>query len=87
MAEAAFAAGHEQARSLADVLLRRTRLGLLDARALCGAGLGRRPAARRARMAGELGWDDARVRAASWRDWARGGRGARALVPGCAEVA
>src|SRR3954470_16801322 len=29
-AEAAFAAGHEQARSLADVLLRRTRLGILD---------------------------------------------------------
>ena len=31
VAEAAFAARHEQARSLADVLLRRTRLGLLDA--------------------------------------------------------
>ena len=58
VAEAAFAARREQARSLADVLLRRTRLGLLDARRLtdarvaraggggagdgAGAGLGRR---------------------------------------------
>ena len=43
-AEAAFAAGHEQARSLADVLLRRTRLGLLDARAPGDARLRGRPA-------------------------------------------
>ena len=58
VAEAAFAARREQARSLADVMLRRTRLGLLDARRLtdgrlarpggdgashgAGAGLGRR---------------------------------------------
>ena len=34
-AEAAFGAGHEQAHTVADVLLRRTRLGLLDARRLC----------------------------------------------------
>ena len=34
-AEAAFAADHEQAHTVADVLLRRTRLGLLDARRLC----------------------------------------------------
>jgi glycerol-3-phosphate dehydrogenase len=59
-AEPAFAAGHEQARSLADALLRRTRLGLLDARRLTapdseGAGLAARA------MAGELGWDGARV--------------------------
>ena len=33
-AEAAYAAGHEQAGSVGDVLLRRTRLGLLDARRL-----------------------------------------------------
>ena len=46
VAEAAFAVGHEQARSLADVLLRRTRLGLLDARSLLGAGLRGRPARR-----------------------------------------
>jgi glycerol-3-phosphate dehydrogenase len=59
-AEAAFAAGHEQALSLADVLLRRTRLGLLDARRLAAPGAeGARLAARA--MAGELGWDEARV--------------------------
>jgi glycerol-3-phosphate dehydrogenase len=57
LAELAFAARREQARSLADVLLRRTRLGLLDARALEGETLDR--AARV--LAGELGWDDARV--------------------------
>ena len=57
LAELAFAARREQARSLADVLLRRTRLGLLDARALEGEALER--AARV--LAGELAWDDARV--------------------------
>ena len=41
LAELAFAARREQARSLADVLLRRTRLGLLDARALEGEALER----------------------------------------------
>jgi glycerol-3-phosphate dehydrogenase len=59
LAELAFAARREQARSLADVLLRRTRLGLLDARALEGEALER--AARV--LAGELGWDGARVAA------------------------
>jgi glycerol-3-phosphate dehydrogenase len=59
-AEAAFAAGHEQARSLADALLRRTRVGLLDARRLAEPGSeGARLAARA--MGGELGWDDGRV--------------------------
>ena len=38
VAEAAFAARREQVLSLADVLLRRTRLGLLDARALSAPG-------------------------------------------------
>jgi glycerol-3-phosphate dehydrogenase len=57
LAELAFATRREQARSLADVLLRRTRLGLLDARALEGEALER--AARV--LAGELSWDDARV--------------------------
>jgi glycerol-3-phosphate dehydrogenase len=59
VAEAAFAAGHEQAGSVADVLLRRTRLGLLDARNLnAGAqGVERVLAA----MAGELGWDAERT--------------------------
>jgi glycerol-3-phosphate dehydrogenase len=66
-AEAAFAAGHEQARSVADVLLRRTRLGLLDARRLTSPDAeGVRLAARA--MAGELGWDDARAQR-EVRDW------------------
>ncbi len=59
LAELAFATRREQARSLADVLLRRTRLGLLDARALEGEALER--AARV--LAGELSWDDAGVAA------------------------
>jgi glycerol-3-phosphate dehydrogenase len=66
-AEPAFAAGHEQARSLADALLRRTRLGLLDARRLATPGSeGARLAARA--MGGELGWDEARVER-ELRDW------------------
>jgi glycerol-3-phosphate dehydrogenase len=66
-AEAAFAAGHEQARSLSDVLLRRTRLGLLDARALAVADSEGASRAARA-MGGELGWDAARVEQ-QVRDW------------------
>ncbi len=78
-AEAAFAAGHEQARSVADVLLRRTRLGLLDARVLCAPDSdGARRAARA--MAGELGWDEARVEQ-ELRDWADVSR-REGLVPG-----
>jgi len=77
-AEAAFAAGHEQARSLADVLLRRTRLGLLDARNLSGADSeGARRAARA--IAGELGWDDARIDR-ELHDWAEVAR-LEGLVP------
>jgi glycerol-3-phosphate dehydrogenase len=77
-AEAAFAAGHEQARSLADVLLRRTRLGVLDARALSALDCdGPRRAARA--MAGELGWDEARVEQ-ELHDWAEVAR-LEALVP------
>ncbi len=65
LAEVVLAARHEQARSLADVLLRRTRLGILAAPAL------RDPEARRpiaAALGGELGWSDARVEAeiAAW---------------------
>ena len=78
-AEAAFAAGHEQARSLGDVLLRRTRLGLLDARALsdpaaAGVGLAGRA------MAGELGWDEGRLEREvnAWGEEAR----LEGLVPG-----
>jgi glycerol-3-phosphate dehydrogenase len=77
-AEAAFAAGHEQARSLADVLLRRTRLGLLDARELASPGSkGARLAARA--VGGELGWDDARVEQ-ELRGWAEVAR-LEALAP------
>ena len=58
LAEAVHSARREQARSLGDVLLRRTRLGLLDARALLGdeAAVARVAAA----VGTELGWDDAR---------------------------
>jgi glycerol-3-phosphate dehydrogenase len=59
LAELAFAARREQARSLADVLFRRTRLGLLAARGLEGDALERAGRA----LGGELGWDDARVAA------------------------
>jgi glycerol-3-phosphate dehydrogenase len=79
VAEAAFAAGHEQARSLADALLRRTRLGILDARPLSAPGAeGARLAARA--MAGELGWGDARVEQ-ELRDWTEVSR-REGLVPG-----
>ena len=57
-AEAAFAAAHEQARSIGDVLLRRTRLGLLDARRLSAPGA-EGAALIAAAMAGELGWNNA----------------------------
>jgi glycerol-3-phosphate dehydrogenase len=77
-AEAAFAVDHEQAHTVADALLRRTRLGVLDARRLC------EPDAAGARavtvaMGGQLGWDTARVEQelAAWQDTAR----AEGLVP------
>jgi glycerol-3-phosphate dehydrogenase len=60
LAEATFSARHEQAYSVADVLLRRTRLGLLAARDLLGDGAG--PARRVAEaLAREHGWDPART--------------------------
>ena len=60
LAEAPFSVRHEQSRSVGDVLLRRTRLGLLAARELCAPG--GETAARVARaMAAELGWDEARI--------------------------
>jgi glycerol-3-phosphate dehydrogenase len=83
-AEAAFAAGHEQARSVADALLRRTRVGLLDARRLAAPGAeGPRLAARA--MAGQLGWDEARVER-ELREWAEVMR-LEALVPAGAPLA
>ena len=62
LAEAAFAARREQAHTVGDVLLRRTRLGLTGARALCAPG---EQAAERvaAVLAAEHGWDAARVAA------------------------
>ena len=60
LAEAPFAARHEQARTVGDVLLRRTRLGLLAGRELSGAES--EVALRVAQaMAPELGWDAAQV--------------------------
>jgi len=70
VAEAVYAVRHEQAQTIGDVLLRRTRLGLLDARALLdwgdvqrGGRLRRRRAPGRAALrrvaeavGGELGW-------------------------------
>jgi glycerol-3-phosphate dehydrogenase len=59
LAEAPFSVRNEQAASVADVLLRRTRLGLLDARSLMDPAGPARAVAEA--MAPELGWDAARV--------------------------
>jgi glycerol-3-phosphate dehydrogenase len=60
LAEAPFAARHEQARTVGDVLLRRTRLGLLAGREL--AEVERAAPLRVAQaLAPELGWDERRV--------------------------
>jgi glycerol-3-phosphate dehydrogenase len=61
LAEAVHAARSEQARSVGDVLLRRTRLGLLAARELTAAGRGPTPRVAAA-LAAELGWDRRRTR-------------------------
>ncbi len=58
LAEAVHAVRHDQARSLGDVLLRRTRLGLLAAREVTAEPVARRLAQA---LALELGWDDVRV--------------------------
>ena len=60
LAEAAFAARREQARGVGDVLLRRTRLGLLASRELVGPGADA-PARVAATLGAELGWDDSRA--------------------------
>lgn len=62
LAEAVIAVRHEQARSVADVLLRRTRLGLLAAPQLRGADSVRAVAAA---MGGELGWSRREVKRAA----------------------
>ena len=57
LAEVVYAARREQARSLGDVLLRRTRLGLLAGREIAAGGeVARRVAGA---LAPELGWDEA----------------------------
>jgi glycerol-3-phosphate dehydrogenase len=68
LAEVALAARREQARSIGDALLRRTRLGLLAARSLTAsgsAGTHVSPAAPARRvgdvLARELGWDEQRL--------------------------
>ena len=83
LAEAPFAAAHEQARSLGDVLLRRTRLGLLDARHAHRARSAERPSgsvaeamARRARLGRRP--HRARARRLARAGASRGARGARA---------
>jgi glycerol-3-phosphate dehydrogenase len=65
LAEVVLAARNEQARSVGDVLLRRTRLGLLAARELsAGDGVVGNPINRVADvLARELGWDEARLAA------------------------
>jgi glycerol-3-phosphate dehydrogenase len=60
LAEALFAARHEQARSVGDVLLRRTRLGILAARELCAPDAAA-PLRVAHAMAAELGWDATRI--------------------------
>jgi glycerol-3-phosphate dehydrogenase len=62
LAEAVVAARHEQARSVADVLLRRTRLGLLAAPQLRDPGPARAVAAA---LGGELGWSRRQVKQAA----------------------
>lgn len=61
LAEVAFAVRREQAATIADVLLRRTRLGLLAGRDLTAGG----PVVQRvaATLAAELGWGEGDVRA------------------------
>jgi glycerol-3-phosphate dehydrogenase len=59
LAEAVYAARREQARTVGDVLLRRTRLALTAARALLADGSGG-PERVAAAMGDELGWDEPR---------------------------
>jgi glycerol-3-phosphate dehydrogenase len=60
LAEAVIAVRYEQAATVGDVLLRRTRLGLLAARSVVGPDSEPARAVAQA-MAGELGWDEART--------------------------
>ena len=69
MAEVVIAARREQARSVADVLLRRTRLGLVAAPELRD---GERVGAVARTLGGELGWSERRIEAEidAWADFA-----------------
>jgi glycerol-3-phosphate dehydrogenase len=67
LAEAPFSVAREQARTVGDVLLRRTRVGLLAARELVGDDA-EAPRAVAEAMAVELGWDGERVEL-ELRDW------------------
>lgn len=81
LAEVTMAVRHEQARTLGDVFLRRTRLGILAARELVAGG-GDVPMAVGAVadvMAAELGWDEHR-RAAECDEWQRVA-GAEGILP------
>jgi glycerol-3-phosphate dehydrogenase len=60
LGEARFSARYEQAQTVGDVLLRRTRLGLLAARVVCEPD-GSAPRRVAEAMGAELGWDAARV--------------------------
>jgi len=81
VAEAPFSIRREQARSLADVLLRRTRLGVLDARSLAAPESAGAGAVARA-MGRELRWSEERVDI-ELRAWSRIAA-AEGLVPGVA---
>jgi glycerol-3-phosphate dehydrogenase len=73
LAEVLMAVRKEQAQSIGDVLLRRTRLGLVSARQLVATGGGEQPAAVErvcAVIGDELGWDQAR-RSRECAEWAR----------------
>jgi glycerol-3-phosphate dehydrogenase len=72
LAEAPFAARNEQAHSVGDVLLRRTRLGLLAGRALSSPDSDV-PLRVAQALGAELGWDERRVKleVERWREEAR----------------
>ena len=84
VAEAVVAARNEQAGSVADVLLRRTRLGLLAARELTAPGAPG-PVAVADAMGDTLGWDEARIEREleAWREVAK----AEGLAPGATPAA
>ena len=77
LAEVVYAARREQARTVGDVLLRRTRLGADGGAARCAPTASAAPARVAAAMGAELGWDEAR-RAAEAAAFRGGGRRRRA---------